>query len=75
MQLALHGLTADEKLEYAVSWHSSREAHIEKVKQLGSPSCIPGLSVGGLVFLRGIYETIDPSMEPQLNGIFRFEVD
>ncbi|CAL1172994.1 unnamed protein product [Cladocopium goreaui] len=40
-------------------WH----AHIEKVKHLGSPSCIPGLSVGGLVFLRGIYETIDPSMD------------
>ena len=72
MQLALPLM---KKMNHAVSWHSSWKAHIEKVKHLGSPSCIPGLSVGGLVFLRGIYETIDPSMEPQLKGILKFEVD
>ena len=53
---------------YLISLHWSfpfLKAHVEKVAHLRSPSCIPGISMGGLVFLRGIYETVDPSMELQ----------
>lgn len=53
---------------YLISLHWSfpfLKAHVEKIAHLRSPSCIPGISMSGLVFLRGIYETVDPSMELQ----------
>ena len=43
--------------------HKHWQAHVEKIAHLRSPSCIPGISMSGLVFLRGIYETVDPSMD------------
>ena len=50
-----------------------RQMQTASVEQLRSPSCIPFLSASAVVFLRGIYETVDPAMATKQDNVDLFQ--